>query len=80
VVELTRSDGQVGYMEQRSDGATVVLGMPEFVVGAQLAVGRELWLLVETTADAAGCEGYELTRELAARRVAESRSQHPAGG
>jgi transposase len=44
-------------MEQRSDGATVLLGMPEFVVGAQLAVGRELWLMVETTSEVVGCEG-----------------------
>ena len=44
-------------MKQRSDGATVLLGMPEFVVGAQLKVGRELWLMVETTADMVGCEG-----------------------
>jgi transposase len=44
-------------VKQRSEGATVLLGMPEFVVGAQLAVGRELWLLVETTADVVGCEG-----------------------
>ena len=44
-------------MKERSDGATVLLGMPEFVVGAQLAVGRELWLMVETTADVVGCEG-----------------------
>ena len=26
-------------MKQRSDGATVLLGMPEFVAGAQLAAG-----------------------------------------
>jgi transposase len=44
-------------MKQRSDGATVLLGMSEFVVGVQLAVGRELWLMVETTADVVGCEG-----------------------
>src|SRR5918995_7349317 len=44
-------------MRQRSDGATVLLGMPEFVVGAQLAVGRELWLMVETTSGVVGCEG-----------------------
>jgi hypothetical protein len=36
-------------MRQRSDSAAVRLGMPEFVVGAQLAVGRLLWLIVETT-------------------------------
>jgi zinc-finger of transposase IS204/IS1001/IS1096/IS1165 len=44
-------------MKQRSDGATVLLGMPEFVVGAQLEVGGELWLMVETTAEVVGCEG-----------------------
>ena len=44
-------------MRQRSDGATVLLGMPEFVVGAQLMVGRELWLMVETTCGVVGCEG-----------------------
>src|SRR5262245_23375584 len=44
-------------MKQRSDGATVRLGMPEFVVGAQLAVDWELWLFVETTAEVVGCEG-----------------------
>lgn len=38
-----------------SDGATALLGMPGFVVGAQLVVDGELWLNVETTADAAGC-------------------------
>jgi transposase len=31
--------------------------MPEFVIGAQLAVGRELWLMVETTSEVMGCEG-----------------------
>ena len=44
-------------MKQRSDGATVLLGMPEFVVGAQLAVGRELWLMVETTSRRGGLRG-----------------------
>ena len=44
-------------MKQRSEGATVLLGMSEFVVGAQLAVGRGLWLMVETTCDVVGCEG-----------------------
>lgn len=40
-----------------SHGATALLGMPGFVVGAQLEVDGELWLYVETTADAAGCGG-----------------------
>ena len=43
-------------MKQRSDGATALLGMLEFVVGAQLEVAGELWLLVETTAEVVGCE------------------------
>jgi transposase len=41
----------------RSEGATTLLGMPEFVVGAQIDVGREWWLAVETTADVVGCDG-----------------------
>jgi transposase len=40
----------------RSEGATALLGMPEFVVGAQIEVGREWWLAVETTAVVMGCE------------------------
>ena len=40
----------------RSQGATALLGMEEFVVGAQVDVDGELWLKVETTADVVGCE------------------------
>jgi transposase len=40
----------------RSEGATALLGMPEFVVGAQIVVDSEWWLAVETTADVVGCE------------------------
>jgi transposase len=40
----------------RSEGATALLGMPEFVVGAQIDVDSEWWLAVETTADVVGCE------------------------
>jgi transposase len=40
----------------RSEGATALLGMPEFVVGAQIEVGGEWWLAVETTAVVMGCE------------------------
>jgi transposase len=40
----------------RSEGATALLGMPELVVGAQVDVGGEWWLLVETTAEVVGCE------------------------
>lgn len=39
-----------------SQGATALVGMPGFVVGVQVEVGREWWLYVETTADVAGCE------------------------
>jgi transposase len=43
-------------VKNRSEGATALLGMPEFVVGAQVEVTREWWLAVETTADVVGCE------------------------
>jgi transposase len=42
-------------VKHRSESATTLLGMPGFAVGAQLEVDGELWLLVETTADVAGC-------------------------
>src|SRR5215211_6887952 len=39
----------------RSHGATALLGMPGFVVGAQLEVDGEWWLHVETDVDVVGC-------------------------
>jgi transposase len=42
-------------VKHRSDGATALLGMPGFVVGAQLEVDGELWLYAETTAELVGC-------------------------
>ena len=42
-------------MRHRSQGATALLGMPEFVVGVQIEHGREVWMMVETTADSTGC-------------------------
>jgi transposase len=41
----------------RSEGATALLGMPGFVVAAQLEVDGELWLSVQTTADVVGGSG-----------------------
>jgi transposase len=38
-----------------SDGATALLGMPGFVVGAQVLEDGEWWLAVETTVDQVGC-------------------------
>lgn len=40
---------------QGSRDATVLVGMPGFVVGAQELVAGELWLFVETTVDLVGC-------------------------
>jgi hypothetical protein len=40
----------------RSDGATALLGLPGFVVGAQIEEQGEWWLAVETTAEVVGCE------------------------
>lgn len=42
---------------QASRGATVLVGMPGLVVGAQRVVDGELWLYVETDADVMGCSG-----------------------
>lgn len=42
---------------QGSRGATVLVGMAGFVVGAEQLVDGELWLYVETTADVMGCSG-----------------------
>ena len=42
-------------MMHRSNGATALLRMPGFVVGAQLEIDGEWWLHVETTADVTGC-------------------------
>jgi transposase len=40
-----------------SQGATALVGMAGFVVGAQERVEGEWWLYVETTADVVGCSG-----------------------
>ncbi|MEA2001148.1 MAG: ISL3 family transposase [Actinomycetota bacterium] len=42
-------------MIQGSRGATTLVGMPGFVVGAHDIVAGELWLYVETTADVVDC-------------------------
>lgn len=44
-------------MKHGSEGATALLGMPGFVVGAHLEMDGEVWLLVETTAEVVGCPG-----------------------
>jgi transposase len=43
-------------MFHRSEGATALVAMPGFVVGAQIEVDGEWWLNVETTDDVVGCE------------------------
>jgi transposase len=43
-------------VKHRSDGATALLGMPEFVVRAQIQEQGEWWLAVETTVEVVGCE------------------------
>ncbi len=42
-------------MKHRSEGATTLLGMPGFVVSAQLEVDGEIWRHVESTAEVVGC-------------------------
>ena len=41
----------------RSEGATALVAMPGFLVGAQDDVDGEWWLYVETTAEVVGCPG-----------------------
>jgi transposase len=52
-----------------SDDATALVGMPEFVVGAQVLRGGEWWLAVETRADRAWCPS------CAVRAVGHGRSR-----
>ena len=40
-----------------SQGATALVGMDGFVVGAQVEVDGELLLMVDATADVVGCDG-----------------------
>ncbi len=63
---------------QRSQGATALLGMEEFVVGAQVEVDGEVWLMVETTAEAGGCDGCGTPAVGHGRRVVKVRDL-PAG-
>ncbi|MDP8929231.1 MAG: ISL3 family transposase [Actinomycetota bacterium] len=62
----------------RSEGATALLGMDGFVVGAQLEVDGEVWLSVETTADVAGCEACGTRAVGHGRRVVRVRDM-PVG-
>ena len=62
----------------RSEGATALLGMEEFVVGTQPEVDGEVWLLVETTAEVVGCEGCGTRAVGHGRRVVKVRDL-PAG-
>lgn len=57
----------------RSEGASALLGMDEFVVGAQQEVDGELWLAVETIADVVGCDGCGTRAVGHGRRVVRVR-------
>ena len=47
-----------------SDGATALLDLYSFVVGAHELVDGEWWLLVETTADLVGCPAVGCARSV----------------
>lgn len=66
-------------MIHRSEGATALLGMPGFVVGAQTEVDGELWLHVETTQDRAWCPGCAVRAVGHGRRRVSVRDL-PVGG
>ena len=52
-----------------SQGATALVGMPGFVVGAHELIDGEWWLYVETTADVVGCA------ECGTRAIGHGRSR-----
>src|SRR5680860_318655 len=52
---LTSAEEKPLSVIQGSRGATALVGMPGFVVGAEEVVDGELWLFVETSADVVGC-------------------------
>lgn len=58
---------------ERSAGATALLGMDGFVVGAQLDVDGERWLAVEMTTDVVGCEACGTRAVGHGRRVVRVR-------
>jgi transposase len=62
----------------RSEGATALLGMEEFVVGAQVKVAGEVWLMVETVADVVGCDACGTRAVGHGRRMVRVRDL-PAG-
>lgn len=45
-----------------SAGATALVGMPGFAVGAQVEVDGEWWLYVQTTAETVACPDAALGR------------------
>ncbi len=61
-----------------SSGATALLGMAGFVAGAQIEHAGEVWILVETTADVAGCPACGVRAVGNGRRTVRVRDL-PAG-
>ena len=66
-------------MGDRSSGATALLGMDGFVVLSQTEEDGEVWVLVETTADVAGCPSCGVKATGHGRSVVQVRDL-PAGG
>jgi len=66
-------------MSDRSGDASALLGMEGFVVLSQTAGDGELWVLVETTADVAGCPSCGVRATGHGRNTAQVRDL-PAGG
>jgi len=66
-------------MSDRSGDASALLGMEGFVVLSQTEEDGELWVLVETTADVAGCPSCGVRATGHGRNTAQVRDL-PAGG
>jgi transposase len=62
-----------------SDGATALLGLDGFVVGAHELVDGEWWLLIETTADLVGCPACGVRAIGHGRRRVQVRDEPIAG-
>jgi len=53
----------------RSEGASALLGMEEFVVAARKEIDREVWLAVETIPEVVSCDGCRTRAVGNGRRV-----------
>ncbi len=66
-------------MEEGSDAAAVLVGMPEFVVRAAVEEDGEVWVLVETPSAVTGCPGCGTRAQSKGRRRTKVRDLEAGG-